>query len=101
MAAPISIDIVFVVMLGAGIWTSIQLTQAASVASKRMSLGRLSQVTVVEGLICAAVWYGVMLVSQRAISIDLLMQSAIVGAIWAGFTFVSRMPFQSLAKVSE
>jgi hypothetical protein len=101
MAAPISIDIVFVVMLGAGIWASIQLNQAAAFNAKRMSLGRLSQVAVVEGLVCAAVWYGVMFASQRVISTELLVQSGIVGAVWAAFTFASRVPFQSLANVSE
>jgi hypothetical protein len=91
----------FVVMLGAGIWTSIQLNQAAAFNAKRLSLGRLSQVAIVEGLVCAAVWYGVMFAVQRVISMDVLVQSGIVGTVWAAFTFVSRVPFQSLANVSE
>jgi hypothetical protein len=38
---------------------------------------------------------------QRVISMDVLVQSGIVGTVWAAFTFVSRVPFQSLANVSE
>jgi hypothetical protein len=94
MVEPITIDMAFVVMLGAALWTMIHLNLAHRSPSS-ISLTALSRKTALEGLLVAVAWGATCVIVERSVVSDLLLQSAIVGAIWTAFTFVAWLPFRS------
>lgn len=101
MSGTMSIDVVFVVMLGAAIWTAVQLSAAANGPRRMISVRRLGGMTALEGLLCAVVWSLVTLAATRAVSVELATQSALIGCVWAGFSFAARLPFRSPASLVE
>ncbi len=82
-------DFVLVIMLGAAIWTSLQLRRAP-----RTTLFKLSRLALAEGVICCVVWAFSTMLSRWDVSSDIWLQSAWAGVIWALFVFVARVPFQ-------
>lgn len=77
-------DVIFFLLLGAGLWTSLRLCRPDG---SSMSLLQLARQAVLEGLVCAMVWFAV--TALTSFSLDALLQSTVVGALWAGFTFVA------------
>lgn len=94
MAESITIDMAFVVMLGAALWTMIHLSLRQPGLAP-VSLTALSRKTVLEGLLVTVAWAATIAIAERGVNAELLPQSAIAGAIWAAFTFVSWLPFRS------
>lgn len=90
----INADVAFLVMLGAAIWTSIQLAQRSLRACTQRAVGVLCRATAVEGLVCALAWLITSVIAARGFSVIVAMQSVVVGLIWAGFSFVARLSFQ-------
>jgi hypothetical protein len=101
MSGTMSIDVVFVVMLGAAVWTVVQLNVAAQGPRRVLSLWRLGGMMAAEGLLCAGVWALVTLIATRALTLDLVLQSALIGAVWAGFSFAARLPFRTPASLTK
>ncbi|MDP9315202.1 MAG: hypothetical protein M3R24_30790 [Chloroflexota bacterium] len=87
-------DTVFIVMLGAAVWTSIQLSTGPSGLMQRMPLPRLSQIAVIEGLVCAVVWSSINLGMAQSLSRELVLQGVAAGCVWALFTLVARAHFR-------
>lgn len=96
-----SSDIVFVVMLGAAVWTSIQLSTSPRGLFQRMTMPRLSQVALIEGLVCAAVWSTMNIIVTRSFTSELLFHSVATGCIWALFTLVARTHFRADVTATE
>jgi hypothetical protein len=97
MFGAMSIDVVFVVMLGAAIWTAVQLNVAAQGPQRVLALWRLGLMMAAEGLLCAVVWGVVTFAATRAFGVELLLQCALIGSVWAGFSFAARLPFRNPA----
>ena len=94
-------DVVFVVLLGAAVWTSIQLSMGPRGLLQRMTLSRLSQIALIEGLLCAVVWSSINVVVTRSLTSGLVMQSVGAGCIWACFTLIARMHFRADVPAAE
>lgn len=101
MVAPLNIDIIFVVMLGAAIWTSIQLSSGTHFSSQRITLRRLIEAITVEGALCALVWAAINAVTSRSASVELVTQSLLIGCVWVLFSFVARLSFRSPAGATK
>ena len=101
MGAPMNSDTVFIVMLGAAVWTSIQLSSGPRGLIQCMTLPRLSQVAVIEGLVCAAVWSSINILVARSFSREFVLQSVAAGCIWALFTLVARAHFRGVIPATK
>jgi hypothetical protein len=86
--ALINAEIVFLAMLGSGVWTSIQLAQRTACAR-----GRMSRATLGEGAAVALAWCATLVLAAGGVTVALLAQSLIVGAVWIGFGLVARASF--------
>lgn len=100
MVAPLNIDIIFVIMLGAAIWTGIQLS-GMSCSSQRMTLRKLAEMTTVEGGVCAVIWAAINVVTTRSASVEHVTQSLLVGCVWILFSFLARLRFRYPASVAK
>ncbi len=101
MVAALNIDIIFVVMLGAAIWTSLQLCGMANCSTRRISVRKLIEVTTAEGIVCALVWAAINLATTRSLTVELVTQSLLISCVWIVFSFAARLPFRYPASVTK
>lgn len=94
-------DVVFVVMLGAAVWTSIQLSTGPRGLFQRMTLSRLCHIALIEGLVCAVIWSSIHVIATRALTNELIIQSVGAGCIWTSFTLFARMHFRAIVPAVE
>lgn len=78
-------DLLLIVLLGAGIWSSIQI----QMPDAPRSLSRIGQTAVIEGAMVAVVWLIVTALLERQLAAAAL-QSLLIGGVWSAFTFVAR-----------
>lgn len=78
-------DLILVILLGAGVWSSIQL----HIQGIPRSLRSIAYTSLSEGGMVGAVWLLVTASIERQISAALL-PSLLAGGIWAGFTLIAR-----------
>ena len=85
---PAYADLILVVLLGAGIWSSIQ------VATQRspLPLHRIGRTTAAEGGMVALVWLLVAVITRQPLDVA-LVQSLVIGGGWTVFQFVARGAF--------
>lgn len=85
---PAYADLILVVLLGAGIWSSIQLATQRS----PLPLHRIGRTAVAEGSMVALVWLLVAVITRQPLAVAAL-QSLAIGGVWSVFQFVARGAF--------